>query len=129
MARNLAGKLSTTWKENKVGGCANVLWTTFKAHKLMKEFLTSYDMSGHPKLAPYVLHFLVKNVASKQSVSTMFSQVEKKADKARKAAKEGQTTADKALSKNEASLSFFNEKEEVKVSSLKEDEHLGGQEC
>ena len=94
----------------------------------MKEFLT-YNVSGHPKLAPYVLRFLAKNVATKQSVSTMFSQVEKKADKARKAAKEGQTTADKALSKNEASLSFFNEKEEVKVSSLKEDEHLGGQEC
>jgi hypothetical protein len=46
-----------------------------------------------------VLRFLAKNVATKQSVSTMFSQVEKKADEARKAAKEAQTTTDKALSK------------------------------
>ena len=98
MARNLAGNLSATWKANKVGGCANVLWATFKAHKLMKEFLT-YNVSGHPKLAPYVLRFLAKNVATKQSVSSMLSLVEKKADEARKAAKEAQTTADKALSK------------------------------
>ena len=77
-----------------------------------------------------MLRFLAKNVATKQSVSTMFSQVEKKADEARKAAKEAQTTADKALSKRYSQPEFIlDEKEEVKVSSLEEDEHLCGQEC
>ena len=76
MARNLVGNVSATWKGNKTAGCAHVLCATLKAHKLMRELLT-YNLSGHPKLAPYVLYFLSKNVATKQNVNSLIAQVRK----------------------------------------------------
>ena len=64
----------------------------------MRELLT-YNLSGHPKLAPYVLYFLSKNVATKQNVNSLIAQVEKKMDDAQKATKNTQVMVDKVLAK------------------------------
>jgi len=92
--RQLGGSLGAAWVNDRVGGCGQLLWATLRAHKLMKEF-TSYNFSGHPRLAPYVLKHLTKNAATKSGLRAVVEKLTKEVGEAKVQAKSAQATADK----------------------------------
>jgi len=92
--RQLGSSVSTAWLDDRVGGCSQLLWATLRAHKLMKEF-TSYNFSGHPRLAPYVLRHLTRNAATKGMVKEISDKLGKEVAEAKAQAKSAQAAADR----------------------------------
>ena len=84
LVRNTAGNVTSTWLGNKQAGCAQVIWASLRAHRLMKEFLV-YNISGHPKLAPYVLKHLARSAATKDSLTAAVLKINKEVAAAKKA--------------------------------------------
>lgn len=97
-ARQVAGNLAAILLENRTGGAAQVLWATLRCHKLMKD-LASYNFSGHPRLAPYVLKHLAKHTMTKTAFKAEKTVLKRTADEALAKAGKAMTRSDQVAAK------------------------------
>ncbi len=97
-ARQVTRNLAAILQENQMGGAGQVLWATLSCHKLMKD-LASYNFSGHPRLAPYLLKHLAKHTVTKMAFKAEKAILKKTADEALVKAGKAMTRSDQVAAK------------------------------